>query len=73
MANGQDLLLMPSTNASRSTQVNIAGLGSWPEQHLIELHHLQHPEHRMVVVTPVTISYACLDAVLQLMPAAPPQ
>lgn len=72
MANGQDLLLVPSTNASPSTLASIAGLESWPERHLIELRHLQHPEHRMVVVTPVAISDACLDAVLQLMPAAPP-
>jgi hypothetical protein len=72
VANGQDLLLVPSTNASPSTLASIAGLDSWPERHLIELRHLQHPEHRMVMVTPVAISDACLDAVLQLMPAAPP-
>lgn len=72
MAHGQDLLLVPSTNASPSTLASIAGLDSWPERHLIELRHLQHPEHRMVVVTPVAINDACLDAVLQLLPAAPP-
>ena len=72
MSAGQDLLLVPSTNASPSTLASIAGVESWPERHLIELRHLQHPEHRMVVVTPVAISDACLDAVLQLLPAAPP-
>ncbi len=70
---GQDLLLVPSTQASPSTLSRIAGVESWPERHLIELRHLQHPEQRLVMVTPVAISEACLDAVLQLMPTAPPQ
>ena len=30
------------------------------------------PGNRLVLITPTPISNACLDAVLQLMPAAPP-
>ena len=72
-AAGTDLLLVPSYNADPRTLTAIAGLQSWPERHLIELRHLQHPDRRMVMVTAMSLSEACLDAVLQLMPAAPPQ
>jgi hypothetical protein len=71
MSHRQDLLLVPSTNASPSTLSSIAGVESWPERHLIELRHLQHPEHRAFLITGVPISGPCLDAVLQLMPGAP--
>ena len=62
---GQDLLQAPSTNANQSTLSRIAGVESLPERHLIELRHLQHPEQQLVMVTPMAISEACLDAVLQ--------
>jgi hypothetical protein len=38
-----DVLLVPSYSADSRTLASIAGLESWPERHLIELRHLQHP------------------------------
>jgi hypothetical protein len=71
-AAGTDLLLVPSYSADPRTLSCIHGLDSWPERHLIELRHLMQPGNRLVLITPTPISNACLDAVLQLMPAAPP-
>ena len=71
-AAGTDLLLVPSYSADPRTLTCIHGLDSWAERHLIELRHLMQPGNRLVLITPTPISNACLDAVLQLMPAAPP-
>lgn len=72
LAAGTDLLLVPSYSADPRTLASIDGLDSWAERHLIELRHVMQPGNRLVLITPAPISNACLDAVLQLMPAAPP-
>lgn len=68
---GTDLLLVPSYSADPRTLASIQGMDSWVERHLIELRHLLRPGNRLVLVTPVPFSEACLDAVLKLIPAVP--
>lgn len=68
---GTDLLLLPSYNADPRTLAAIPGVESWPERQLIELRHLRHPDNRVVMLTPEPVNEACLDAVLELIPAAP--
>lgn len=68
---GTDLLLVPSFDADPRTLGSISGLQSWPERQLIELRHLRTAGNRLFLITPVAISEACLDAVLELIPSAP--
>lgn len=68
---GCDLLLVPSFSADPRTLQAIAGIESWPERQLIELCHLCAGDNRLVLVTPVAVSEACLEAVLELIPCGP--
>lgn len=68
---GHDILLVSSFSADPRTLRAISGIESWPERQLIELRPLCGPENRLILVTPVAVSEACLDAVLELIPCAP--
>lgn len=67
---GGTLLVLPSYSADPRTLASIDGLDSWPERQLIDLRELQLPDRRCLVVSPVPLSDICLDAVLELLPAA---
>lgn len=70
-AAGCDLLLVPSFSADPRTLQAIRGIESWPERQLIELRHLCAAANRLFFVSPVAVSEACLEAVLELLPGAP--
>ena len=69
---GSDLLVVPSVNAAPRTLASIPDLESWTERHLIELRHLLEPGNRVFFITPVALSGACVEAVIRMMPTAPP-